>query len=374
MKLSVLKEAEKFESRVAATPESTESLIKIGFEVFIEKDAGIKSGFLNADYKLAGAKIVDRTECLKSSDIILTVQFPLLDDIKKINSKKILIGILDPYKNKKHFNLLNESKITSIGMELVPRISRSQSMDVLSSQANLAGYRSIIDAAEEFNKVFPMMMTAAGRINPAKIMVLGAGVAGLQAIATAKRLGSVVCATDVRPAAKEQVESLGAKFIMVEDSETKEAETSKGYAKEMSEEYKKKQANLIEETIAKQDNVICTALIPGKKAPILITEEMVEKMKPGSVIIDLAVEAGGNCPLSKLNEKVIHNNVKILGYPNVPSRVAKDASSLYAKNLFNFISLIINKENKKIEIDWDDEIIKSVVLTHDGNIQLEEFK
>ena len=246
-------------------------------------------------------------------------------------------------------------------------------MDVLSSQANLAGYRSVIDAAEQFGKAFPMMMTAAGRVNPAKVMVLGVGVAGLQAIATAKRLGAVVSATDVRSATKEQVESLGGKFIMVEDEESSNAETEGGYAKEMSEEYKQKQAKLIAETIAKQDIVICTALIPGKKAPVLISQEMVESMASGSVVVDLAVEAGGNCPLSKEGEVVDHGGVKIVGYANVPGRVAKDASALYAKNIFNFLSLIINKDDKKINFNWEDEIVNAVTLTHEGKLRLEQF-
>ena len=258
-------------------------------------------------------------------------------------------------------------------MELIPRISRAQSMDVLSSQANLAGYRSVIDAAEQFGKAFPMMMTAAGRVNPAKVMVLGVGVAGLQAIATAERLGAVVSATDVRSATKEQVESLGGKFIMVEDEESTNAETEGGYAKEMSEEYKKKQAKLIAETIAKQDIVICTALIPGKTAPVLISQEMVESMASGSVVVDLAVEAGGNCPLSKIGEVIVHKGVKVIGYANVPGRVAKDASALYAKNIFNFLSLIINKEDKKINLNWEDEIVNAVVLTHEGKLRLEQF-
>tara|TARA_B100001123_G_scaffold302879_1_gene338100 strand:- start:1111 stop:1890 length:780 start_codon:yes stop_codon:yes gene_type:complete len=258
-------------------------------------------------------------------------------------------------------------------MELIPRISRAQSMDVLSSQANLAGYRSVIDAAEQFGKAFPMMMTAAGRVNPAKVMVLGVGVAGLQAIATAKRLGAVVSATDVRSATKEQVESLGGKFVMVEDEESTNAETEGGYAKEMSEEYKQKQAKLIAETIAKQDIVICTALIPGKNAPILISQEMVESMSSGSVVVDLAVEAGGNCPLSKEGQVVDHKGVKIVGYANVPGRVAKDASALYAKNIFNFLSLIINKDDKKINFNWEDEIVNAVTLTYEGKLRLEQF-
>jgi NAD/NADP transhydrogenase alpha subunit len=247
-------------------------------------------------------------------------------------------------------------------------------MDVLSSQANLAGYRSVIDAANHFGKAFPMMMTAAGRVNPAKVMVLGVGVAGLQAIATAKRLGAVVCANDVRFATKEQVESLGAKFIFIEDEEFKNAETSEGYAKEMSDNYKNKQAELLAKTIANQDIIICTALIPGRKAPILVSEDMVNTMSPGSVIIDLAVESGGNCPLSILDKTIEHNGVKIVGYSNLPGKVAKDASNLYAKNITNLLSLMINKENKKIDINWEDEIIKAITLTHDGDLKLKQFK
>ena len=373
MDLSILKEVENFETRVSATPDSVKILNNLGFKVFIESDAGLKSGYTNNQYKESGAIITNRDECLKSKDLCLVVQIPPLKDIAKLSHKTILIGILNPYKNKNYFSSLNNNKITSICMELIPRISRAQNMDVLSSQANLAGYRAVIDSAEKFNKAFPMMMTAAGRVNPAKVMILGVGVAGLQAIATAKRLGAVVSATDVRSATKAQVESLGGKFIMVEDDESKESETASGYAKEMSEEYKIKQAKLIAETVSKQDIIICTALIPGRPAPVLITEEMVSSMAKGSVIVDLAVESGGNCPLSKIGEVVDYNGVQILGYANVPGRVAKDASALYGKNVVNFLSLIVNKEEKKIDIDWNDEIIRAVILSHDGNIKLEKF-
>ena len=319
-------------------------------------------------------QMYDETNEEISLDIIET----LLDDL---NSPGFIAKIHELYvsakkggeQNKKNFNTLNNKKITSCCMELIPRISRAQSMDVLSSQANLAGYRSVIDAAEQFGKAFPMMMTAAGRVNPAKVMVLGVGVAGLQDIATVKRLGAVGSATNVRSANKEQVESLGGKFIMVEDDDSTNAGTEGGYAKEMSDEYKKKQAKLIAETIAKQDIVICTALIPGKTAPILITQQMVESMASGSVVVDLAVEAGGNCPLSKLGEVVDHNGVKVIGYANVPGRVAKDASALYAKNIFNFLSLIIDKENKNITFNWEDEIVNAVVLTNEGKLRLEQF-
>ena len=372
MQISALKENFKNENRVALTPDTIKLFQRLGLEVLIEDGAGNNSGYPNDLYEANGAKIASRDQCLKAN-ICLCVKIPNDNDLQQLNENTVLIGILNPYENKKYFNTLNEKKIISCCMELIPRISRAQSMDVLSSQANLAGYRSVIDAAEQFGKAFPMMMTAAGRVNPAKVMVLGVGVAGLQAIATAKRLGAVVSATDVRSATKEQVESLGGKFIMVEDEESSNAETEGGYAKEMSEEYKQKQAKLIAETIAKQDIVICTALIPGKKAPVLISQEMVESMASGSVVVDLAVEAGGNCPLSKEGEVVDHGGVKIVGYANVPGRVAKDASALYAKNIFNFLSLIINKDDKKINFNWEDEIVNAVTLTHDGKLRLEQF-
>ena len=372
MQISALKENFNNENRVALTPDTIKLFQRLGLEVLIEDGAGNNSGYPNDLYEANGAKIASRDQCLKAN-ICLCVKIPNDNDLQQLNENTVLIGILNPYENKKYFNTLNEKKIISCCMELIPRISRAQSMDVLSSQANLAGYRSVIDAAEQFGKAFPMMMTAAGRVNPAKVMVLGVGVAGLQAIATAKRLGAVVSATDVRSATKEQVESLGGKFIMVEDEESTNAETEGGYAKEMSEEYKQKQAKLIAETIAKQDIVICTALIPGKRAPVLISQEMVESMASGSVVVDLAVEAGGNCPLSKEGEVVDHGGVKIVGYANVPGRVAKDASALYAKNIFNFLSLIINKDDKKINFNWEDEIVNAVTLTHEGKLRLEQF-
>ena len=373
MILSALKELDSNETRVSITPDTIRFFSRLGFDVIIEDGAGISSGYQNKNYEEMGAKIVNRNDCLKA-DVCLCVRIPNIDDINNLKKETVLIGILNPYENNSLFPNLNANKISSCCMELIPRISRAQSMDVLSSQANLAGYRSVIDAAEQFGKAFPMMMTAAGRINPAKVMILGVGVAGLQAIATAKRLGAVVSATYVRTATKEQVESLGGKFIMVQDDESKNAETEGGYAKEMSEDYNKKQAKLIAETIAKQDIVICTALIPGKKAPILITEEMITSMAPGSVVIDLAVESGGNCPISKLNEVIVYKGVKVVGFGNVPGRVAKDASALYSKNIFNFLNLLVEKESKKINFDFEDEIIKSVVLTHNGEIKLEQFK
>ena len=373
MLLSAIKENDINETRVSISPESVKLFSRLGLEVIIENGAGEASGYQNSNYEEVGAKIVTRSECLKA-DVCLCVRMPNTEDLSNLKSNSLLIGILNPYENKSEFSNLNKNKISSCCMELIPRISRAQSMDVLSSQANLAGYRSVIDAAEQFGKAFPMMMTAAGRVNPAKVMVLGVGVAGLQAIATAKRLGAVVSATDVRSATKEQVESLGGKFIMVEDENSNDAETEGGYAKEMSDEYKQKQAKLIAETIAKQDIVICTALIPGKTAPVLLSKEMVESMASGSVVVDLAVESGGNCPLSKTGEVIDHNGVKVVGYANVPGRVAKDASALYAKNIFNFLNLIINKEDKKINLNFEDEIVNAVVLTNDGKLRLEQFK
>jgi len=258
-------------------------------------------------------------------------------------------------------------------MELVPRITRAQAMDVLSSQANLAGYKAVLDATSEFGRAFPMMMTAAGTVPPARVFVMGAGVAGLQAIATARRLGAVVSATDVRPASREQVQSLGATFVMVDNEETKQAETAAGYAKEMSDEYKRAQAQLIADTIRKQDIVICTALIPGRKAPVLVTQEMVETMRPGSVIVDLAVEQGGNCPLSRPGEVVEHNGVRIVGYVNVPSRIAVDASALYARNLLAFVTPLVDKETKSLKIDAADQIVAGTALTRDGRIVHPQF-
>ena len=306
MQISIIKESDNNEQRVSASPESVKTMSRLGAKVLVEKNAGILSGFTNNDFESAGAQIVSHADCFKS-DIILCVRMPSKEDIRNFKKRSILIGLLNPFSNKDFHRNLNDNFITSLAMELIPRISRAQSMDVLSSQANLAGYRSVIDAANHFGKAFPMMMTAAGRVNPAKVMVLGVGVAGLQAIATAKRLGAVVCANDVRFATKEQVESLGAKFIFIEDEEFKNAETSEGYAKEMSDNYKNKQAELLAKTIANQDIIICTALIPGRKAPILVSEDMVNTMSPGSVIIDLAVESGGNCPLSILDKTIEHN-------------------------------------------------------------------
>ena len=375
MKIVSISEDQSIEKRVAITPDIAKKYISLGLEVHLSKNYAEHLGFKDSDYEEVGVRINDNDdEIIKQADII--IQLGLLNEKKtsSIKENQTLIGVFNPYINKDRIDNLVKKKVNVFSLELLPRITRAQSMDILSSQANLAGYKAVIDAAEKFKKAFPMMMTAAGRVNPAKVMILGVGVAGLQAIATAKRLGAVVSATDVRSATKEQVESLGAKFIMVEDEESKQSETSGGYAKEMSKEYKEKQALLIAETISKQDIIICTALIPGKKAPILVTEKMVESMANGSVIVDLAVESGGNCPLSKIGEIVNHKGVQILGYTNVPGRVAKDASSLYAKNIINFLNILINQDEKKIKIDWNDEIINSVILSHEGDIKLENFK
>ena len=369
LKIAIIKETKDAEKRVAATPESVKKLCVLGCTVCIEENAGKLANYPDSAYKEAGAKIVKTSEeAIKEADIVLRVQIHSEQDIHNLKDNALLIGLINPHKNQDLIQLCAEKNIVACSMELLPRISRAQSMDVLSSQSNLAGYKAVLDAAEYFDRAFPMMMTAAGTVAPAKVFVMGAGVAGLQAIATAKRLGAVVCATDVRPAAKEHVQSLGASFIAVEDEEFKEAESAGGYAKEMSKEYQKKQATLVEETIAKQDIVITTALIPGRPAPKLITEKMVTSMKPGSVIVDMAVETGGNAEGSKLGKVVEKNEVTIIGHENTASRLATDSSALYAKNLLNFLTLIINKEEKSLNIDWEDEIIQGVTLTKDKKI------
>ena len=374
MKLAIAKERRANESRVAATPDTVKRLKGLGLDIVIEAGAGAGASISDQAYADAGAQIApDATAALQDADIVLKVARPLTaaeggsDEIQAMKRGAVLVAMLDPYRNRELVRALADQGVSAFAMELVPRITRAQSMDVLSSQANLAGYKAVLDAAAEFGRAFPMMMTAAGTIAPAKIFVMGAGVAGLQAIATARRLGAVVSATDVRPAAKEQVESLGASFVMVESEETKQAETSGGYAKEMSEDYKRKQAALVAEHIKKQDIVICTALIPGRPAPRLVSAEMVHSMKPGSVIVDLAVENGGNCELSQPGKVVDANGVKIVGWANVPSRVAVDATSLYARNLLNFHGLIVAKDGT-LKIDPEDEIIKGSLLTRDGRI------
>ena len=374
MKIAIVKETEELEKRVAASPETVKKLLSLGFSVDVEKGAGVNSFFSDADYKNAGANIIADTKSIVSSaDIVFKVNTVHkdgkgADDINIYNKGTKIIGFLKPLQNPEQIKDLAEKNIDAFSVELIPRISRAQSMDALSSQSNLAGYKAVIDSVSEFSKAIPMMMTAAGTVAPAKILILGAGVAGLQAIATAKRLGAVVSAFDVRAAAKEQVESLGAKFIEVvtEDEDNSDNETASGYAKEMSEDYKKKQQNLLHETIKTQDIIITTALIPGKDAPELITNSMVKDMKGGSIIVDLAAEAGGNCKLTKLNEIIIEHDVKIIGYSDFPSKLSQDASNLYAKNLLNFVQLMV--KDKKIEIDWEDEILKKSCVSYDGKV------
>jgi NAD(P) transhydrogenase subunit alpha len=299
---------------------------------------------------------------------VLKVMRPTDEELSALKAGAMLIAILAPHADKASVAKYAAARVNAFAMEFMPRITRAQSMDVLSSQSNLAGYKAVIDAAAAFGRAFPMMMTAAGTIAPARVFVMGVGVAGLQAIATAKRLGAIVSATDVRAATKEQVQSLGGTFVMVEDEESKQAETATGYAKEMSEAYKKKQAALIAETIKKQDIVITTALIPGRPAPVLVTEEMVRTMKPGSIIVDLAAEQGGNCPLTKPGETIDANGVKIIGTLNLAGRLSADASSLYARNLFNFLQPLIDKASGALKIDWNDEIVKGTCLTRDGEV------
>ena len=368
MKIAVAKENLAAEKRVAASPETVKKLIALGAEVFVVTGAGVAASMLDDMYRAAGAKVVAAAEAYSDADVVLHVRHPPAAELKKMKRGALLLGLLSPYQEKDLLKAYAAQGITAMAMELVPRITRAQTMDVLSSQANLAGYRAVLEAANVFGRGFPLMMTAAGTVAPAKVFVMGAGVAGLQAVATARRLGAQVSATDVRPVAREQVESLGATFVMVESEETKAAETSGGYAREMSDDYKQKQALLVADTIRKQDIVITTALIPGKKAPLLVTDGMVRSMKAGSVIVDMAVEQGGNCALSKLDEVVEVNGVKIIGYPNMPSRIAVDASALYARNLLNFLTPLVDKETRKLKINWEDEIVKAVTLTRDGAV------
>jgi NAD(P) transhydrogenase subunit alpha len=375
MKIGIAKERRANELRVAVSPDTVKKLIGLGAEVAIEAGAGLGSAYTDESYAAAGASIAaDERAAIGDADVVLKVQRPLAaaeggpDELALIKSGAVLVGILAPFADRAAVEAYARQRVDAFAMEFMPRITRAQAMDVLSSQSNLAGYRAVIDAAAEFGRAFPMMMTAAGTVAPARVLVMGAGVAGLQAIATARRLGAIVSATDVRPAAKEQVTSLGASFVAVEDEEFKQAETAAGYAKPMSADYQKKQAALIAETIKKQDIVITTALIPGRKAPVLVSEEMVKTMRPGSVIVDLAVEQGGNCPLSAAGEVVVRHGVKLVGHLNVPSRTAVDSSALYARNLLNFVTLLVDKSSKAVKINWDDEIIKGTALTREGKV------
>jgi H+-translocating NAD(P) transhydrogenase subunit alpha len=371
MRIAVAREIDP-EPRVAATPDTVKKLAALGAEVVVEQGAGLKSGVLDTDYSAAGASV--SPNAVGDADVVLKVRRPANGEISAYKRGALVIAIMDPYGNEAALAELAKAGVTTFAMELMPRITRAQSMDVLSSQANLAGYRAVIDGAADYGRALPMMMTAAGTVPATKVFVMGAGVAGLQAIATARRLGAIVTATDVRPAAKEQVESLGAKFIAVEDEEFKQAETAAGYAKEMSKEYQAKQAALVAEHIKKQDIVITTALIPGRPAPRLISAAMVQSMRPGSVIVDLAVERGGNVEGVQPDAVTDVNGVKIVGYRNVPGRLAASASSLYARNLLNFVELLIDKKSKTLAVNWDDEIVKATALTRDGAVVHPNFQ
>jgi NAD(P) transhydrogenase subunit alpha len=375
MRIAVLSETDQVETRVAATPDTIKKYKALGAEVVLQAGAGRHAGIPDAEFEAAGATLAHGAQdAIRDADIILKVRRPGMGELSGAKDGAILVAIMDPYGQDTALRGLAEARVSAFAMELMPRITRAQVMDVLSSQANLAGYRAVVDAAAEYGKAMPMMMTAAGTVPAARAFVMGAGVAGLQAIATARRLGAVVTATDVRPAAKEQVESLGAKFIAVEDEEFKQAETAGGYAKEMSAEYRAKQASLVAAHIAKQDIVITTALIPGRPAPKLVTREMVESMRPGSVIVDLAVERGGNVELARPGEVYDHNGVKIVGHLNVPGRLAASASSLYARNLYAFVETLVDKQSKTLSVKWDDELVKATNLTRDGAVVHPSFQ
>ena len=375
MKIAIPRERRPNETRVAATPETVKKLKALGFDIVIEAGAGIAAAYPDADYEAAGAIVAaDAASAYEQADIVFKVQRPMmagegdLYEVGLLRPGTTLFAPLGALFNHSLIEALAAAKVDAFALELTPRITRAQSMDVLSSQANLAGYKAVIDAAAEFARAFPMMMTPAGTIPPTKVFIMGVGVAGLQAIATARRLGAVVTATDVRPATKEQVQSLGAKFIAVEDEEFKAAETAGGYAKEMSAAYQAKQAALVAEHIKAQDIVITTALIPGRRAPVLVSEEMVKTMKPGSVILDMAVEQGGNCPISEFGKTVVKHNVKIVGPANLPAGIATDASALFARNLLNFITPLVDKETKALKISMDDEVVKGALVTQGGAI------
>jgi len=363
----VARESDPAEGRVAGSVETVKKMKALGLDVLVEAGAGLASRILDADYEAAGARIVGPEEA-KAADVVLKVRRPTTAGIATYKPGAIVIATMDPYGNEAAIAEMAKAGLTAFAMELMPRITRAQSMDILSSQANLAGYQAVIDAAYEFDRAMPMMMTAAGTVPAAKVFVMGAGVAGLQAIATARRLGAAVSATDVRPAAKEQVASLGAKFIAVEDDEFKAAETAGGYAKEMSKEYQAKQAALVADHIAKQDIVITTALIPGRPAPRLVTRQMLSAMKTGSVAVDLAVERGGNIEGSEAGKVVEVEGVKVIGYLNVPGRIAASASALYAKNLLTFLETMVDKETKSVSVNAEDELVKATMLTHGGSV------
>ena len=357
------------EPRVAVSPETVKKLTALGCLVRVEAGAGARSHFADDALKAGGATIAgSASEALAGADILLKVRRPSPDEVKALKPGAIVAAILAPYDDRAGLEALASTGASLLAMEFMPRITRAQSMDVLSSQANLAGYKAVIDAAARFGQAMPMMMTAAGTVPAAKVFIMGVGVAGLQAIATARRLGAIVSATDVRPATKEQVASLGAKFIAVEDEEFKQAQTAAGYAKPMSDEYQRKQAELVATHIKGQDIVITTALIPGRPAPKLISRAMIESMKPGSVIVDLAAERGGNTDLTKPDKEVNHKGVSIIGPTNLAGEVPVNASSLYAKNLLTFLETMIDKKDKTLKVDWDDEIVKGTLVAKDGKI------
>ncbi len=367
VRLAVTRERHPGEARVALTPEAVKRLAAQGLAIAIEAGAGLKAAASDSDYVAAGAEVApDLAATLTGADILLKVRAPSAEELALLRPGAIVVGLLDPHREAAALAALSEARATAFAMEFVPRITRAQVMDALSSQANLAGYRAVIEAASAYGRAMPMMMTAAGTVAPAKVFVIGAGVAGLQAIATARRLGAVVSATDVRPAAKEQVESLGAKFIAIEDEEFKSAETAAGYAKEMSAAYQAKQATLVADHIRKQDIVITTALIPGRQAPRLVTAEQVASMRQGSVIVDLAIEQGGNVEGSRPNETVVTGGARILGVANLPGRIAADASALYARNLSAFLALLVDPEGRMTNAE--DEILRAALVTFGGTV------
>ncbi len=375
MKIAIPRECRPGETRVAASPEVVKKLTGFGFDVAVEKGAGEAAAITDANFKDAGATIAeDATATYKDADMVLKIQRPVTEgaegqnELSLIKKGAVVLAHMAALTHKEDVAAMAEAGVTAFAMELMPRITRAQSMDILSSQSNLAGYKAVLDGAAEYGSAFPMMMTAAGTVPPAKVFIMGVGVAGLQAIATAKRLGAIVTATDVRPATKEQVESLGGKFLEVDPEMEKNAQTEGGYAKEMPPEYFEKQKQVVSEHIKSQDLVITTALIPGRSAPVLVTEDMVKTMKHGSVIVDLAVEAGGNCPLSQLGEVVVKHGVTLVGYDNVPGRLAKDASLLFAKNLLNFLSPHVDQEKKDLNFDWEDETVAGTLLCRDGKV------
>ena len=374
MNIIIPKEIRPHEARVAASPETVKKFVGLGFAVSVEKGAGLGASIADESYKQAGATLASGKDLYKKAELILKVQRPMLksegtDELGLYPKGSTVVAHLSALSNPKDLEAYAKAGISAVAMEMMPRITRAQSMDILSSQSNLSGYKAVLDATNEFSKALPMMMTAAGTVVPAKVLVIGAGVAGLQAIATAKRLGAVVSAFDVRAAAKEQVESLGAIFVEVENDT--DAETAGGYAKEMSEDYKKRQAAKLKESLAASDIVICTALIPGRPAPRIVTKDMIKGMKTGSVIVDLAVEMGGNAEGSEFGKIVTVDGVKLVGHANVPARLATDASQLFARNLYNFVSAFFDDEKKVFHLDPSDELIQATLVVEKGAVKLE---